>query len=273
MSSTAIPLADAGTLRPVARRTLLVRTILGVGLAALVVAAALAARNPHTKTIVTLPAHSSAIVVLDVSASISADTYTRIGATLSSLARSEGRYGLVIFSDQAYEAMPPGTPAPDLEPLIRLYTLAPSLGPGYAPTFPANPWERVFSAGTKIASGLELAHRIAFDDRLSKPIAILISDLDDDPEDLDRLTTIMHAYERDGIPLRIVALNPTSENLAFFRSLSSDAPVVQAGTLGPGPRPHNLTPFPWVLVVLAMLVAIGLAAHELWGPRLDWRTT
>ena len=106
---TSIPLADAGALRPAATRTLLVRIALAATLAGLVVAAALVSRHPHTETIVTLPAHSSAIVVLDVSASISADTYSRIGATLSSLARSDGRYGLVVFSDQAYEALPPGT--------------------------------------------------------------------------------------------------------------------------------------------------------------------
>jgi hypothetical protein len=93
--------------------------------------AVLVSRHPHTQTIVTLPAHSSAIVVLDVSASISADTYSRIGATLSSLARSDGRYGLVVFSDQAYEALPPGTPASDLQPLVRYYTLPPAHG-GFA---------------------------------------------------------------------------------------------------------------------------------------------
>src|SRR6187551_3655911 len=101
---TSIPLADARTLRPAATRTLLVRLVLAATLGGLVLAAALVSRHPNTQTIVTLPPHSSAIVVLDVSASISADTYSRIGATLSSLARSRGRYGLIVFSDQAYEA-------------------------------------------------------------------------------------------------------------------------------------------------------------------------
>ena len=76
--------------------------------------------------------------MLDVSASISADTYSRIGATLSSLARSGGRYGLVVFSDQAYEALPPGTPASDLRPLVRYFTLPPAHG-GFAPDVPAEP--------------------------------------------------------------------------------------------------------------------------------------
>jgi hypothetical protein len=268
---TSIPLADAHALHPAARRTLVIRVALAAALVGLVVAAVLVSRHPHTQTIVALPAHSSAIVVLDVSASISADTYSRIGATLSSLARSGGRYGLVIFSDQAYEALPPGTGARDLAPLVRYFTLPPATGSGFAPTFPANPWQDTFSAGTRVSAGLELAHQIAFEDRLSKPIAILVSDLDDDPEDLPRLVTIMLALKRDHIPLRIVGLNPSGQDVALFKRLTGGAPVVRAGTLQPGPEPRNRTPFPWTLVALAVVVAVGIAAQELWGPRLQWR--
>jgi len=269
---SAIPLADTGALRPAARRTLVVRSALALALTGLLVAIVVVSRHPHTQTIVALPAHSSAIVVLDVSASISADTYSRIGGTLSSLARSGGRYGLVVFSDQAYEALPPGTGAADLTPLVRYFRLPPAKRAGFAQTFPPNPWQKVFSAGTKISAGLELAHQIAFEDRLSKPIAILVSDLDDDPNDLPRLRTIMLALKRDHIPLRIVGLNPSSQDVALFKRLSGGAQIVRAGPLEPGPQPHNLTPFPWTLFALTLVVAAGIAVHELWGPRLEWRT-
>ena len=179
---TSIPLADARALRPAAHaHALRSRSRSQPRWAGSSSPSALVSRHPHTQTIVALPPHSSAIVVLDVSASISADTYSRIGATLSSLARSGGRYGLVVFSDQAYEALPPGHRRADLEPLVRYFTLPTGPRPGVAQTFPPNPWERDFSGGTKISAGLELAHQIAFHDRLSKPIAILVSDLDDDP--------------------------------------------------------------------------------------------
>jgi hypothetical protein len=102
---------------------------------------------------------------------------------------------------------------------------------------------------------------------------ILVSDLDDDPEDLPRLVTIMLVLKRDHIPLRIVGLNPSGQDVALFKRLSGGAPVVQAGTLQPGPEPRNHTPFPWTLVALAAVVAAGIAAHELWGPRLEWRTS
>jgi hypothetical protein len=268
---TSIPLADAAALRPAARRTFGIRIALAAALAGLIVAIVVVSRHPHTQTIVTLPAHSSAIVVLDVSASISSDTYSRIGATLQSLARSSGRYGLIVFSDQAYEALPPGTPAQDLAPLVRYFTLREKRG-GFAQTFPPNPWAKTFSAGTKISAGLELADRIAFEDKLRKPAVILVSDLDDDPEDLGRLVTITLALKRDGIPLRIVGLNPSSQDVALFRRLTGGAPIVRAGLLQPGPEPKNHTPFPWTLVALAVVVAVGIAAHELWGPRLEWRT-
>lgn len=268
----AIPLADAPAFRPAARRTLLVRAALALALAGAIVAVALVARHPRTQTIVSVPNHSTALVVLDLSASISADTYARIGATLSSLSRSNGRYGLVVFSDQAYEALPPGTAAADLEPLVRYFTLPAQRAPGFAPTFPTNPWQNAFSAGTKISSGLELAHRIAVADELRRPAVILVSDLDDDPEDLLRLVNITRAYRRDGIPLRIVALNPTPQNAALFAKLTQGAPIVNAGTLAPGPRPRNHTPFPSTLVLVTLAVVAGLATGELWGPRLEWRS-
>ena len=226
---SAIPLADAPAFAPAARRTLIVRVVLAATLIAAVVAAVLVSRNPHTQTIVALPSDSTAIVVLDLSASISADTYSRIGATLSSLARSHGRYGLVVFSDQAYEALPPGTAAANLEPLVRYFRLPKQTTPGFAPTYPTNPWTDKFSAGTKISAGLELAHTIAVDNGVRRPVVILISDLDDDPDDVARLATIMLAYKRDHIPLRIVGLNPSPEDRGVLPALCPAGGADRAG--------------------------------------------
>src|SRR5438093_772845 len=180
---SAIPLTDAPLLAPAARRTLVVRVVLATALTATIVAAVLIARSPHAQTIVALPSDSTAIIVLDLSASISSDTYSRIGSTLSSLAHSRGRFGLVIFSDQAYEALPPGTAAANLEPLVRYFRLSKQPPFGFAPKYPKNPWADNFSGGTKIAAGMTLAHTIAVQNSLRRPVVILISDLDDDPDD------------------------------------------------------------------------------------------
>jgi hypothetical protein len=265
---SSIPLADAPAFAPQARRTLLVRSALVALAAGAVVAVALLARAPHSRTIVALPSHADAIVVLDLSASIGSDTFSRIGATLGSLARSHGRYGLVVFSAGAYEALPPGTPAEDLAPLVR-YFVPQRQGAGFAETYPRNPWTDVFSAGTRISSGLELAHQVGTGVR--RPVVILVSDLDDDPTDLPRLASIVLAYRRDRIPLRIVGLNPSSQNAAFFQKLAGPAtPIVEAGVATPAPRLQNRTPFPWTLVALVVAVALAIAAHELWVARLEW---
>jgi hypothetical protein len=266
---SSIPLADAPAFRPYARRTFAVRTALALALLACVVAAVLVARRPHTQSIAALPTTANAIVVLDLSASISADTYSRIGSTLESLAHSRGRFGLVVFSDQAYEALPPGTPARDLQPLVRYFTLPSDTAPGFAKTFPANPWQDAFSAGTRISTGLELAHRLAVAQRLRHPAVILVSDLDDDPDDVPRVGALTAVLQRDHIPLRVIGLNPSPEDLALFHKLAGYVPITRAGLRSPGAAARDHTPFPWTLVLLTVAVATLLAAGELWGPTLE----
>ncbi len=104
------------------------------------------------------------MVVLDLSASISSDTFNRIGETLRKLVATNGRYGLVVFSNVAYEALPPGTPASALRPLIRYFTVPSPHRPVARPHSPRTP-ELSFSSGTRISAGLDLAHRILLANR------------------------------------------------------------------------------------------------------------
>ena len=134
-----------------------------------------------------LPAGSDGLVVLDLSASISSDTYARIGGTLDRLAGSGGRYGLIVFSDTAYLALPPGTPAAELRPFARRFDL-PAQAAG-AIVVPTNPWTASFSAGTKISTGLQVALDTIRARQLGRPAVLLVSDLDDDAGDRERLTT------------------------------------------------------------------------------------
>jgi uncharacterized protein (DUF58 family) len=267
--SAAIPLADAPALLPRARVTFAIRFGLAATAVACVVAFVLVSRHPHTRTLVPLPSHADIVLVLDLSASISSDTYSRIGGTLAALARSGGRFGLVVFSDGAYEALPPGTPASDLAPLVRYFTLPPQRQPGFAQTFPTNPWQSTFTGGTKISAGLDLAHSIALS-QAQRATVVLVSDLDDDPGDVSRLASVLAAYRRDRVPVDVVGLNPSPQNVLFFeRLLGPRAPLVQAPTLNEVP-PHDVTPFPWTLVLLAVAVAAALALREAWSPQLDW---
>jgi hypothetical protein len=262
-----IPLADAGALSPFARRTVRVLAAFALLVAASVLAAVFVSRHPHSHKPVSLPKASNAIVVLDLSASISPNTFKGIGGTLAPLAKSGGRYGLVVFSDQAYEALPPGTPAADLQPMLRYFTA--QKGPRGKPVFPQNPWNNSFSAGTSISSGLGLGHTLAVQAK-SHPTVILVSDLEDNTPDIPRLVGVIQAYHRDHIPLRIVGLDPTRADAALFRKLTAGVPITKASLAGGAAVVPSSTPFPWLLVVLALLAAGGLAAGELWAPRLEW---
>jgi len=107
----AIPLAHARSISRIARRTALVRRTLSAALVVLVLLAAATSRHPGVQQAQALTVHSGDMIVLDLSASISSDTFSRIGETLRRLVETRGRYGLVVFSNVAYEALPPGTPA------------------------------------------------------------------------------------------------------------------------------------------------------------------
>jgi hypothetical protein len=268
---SAIPLADAPALRPSAHATLAVRGALAALALGATVAFLLLSRTPETRTIAGLPHDAGTVLVLDLSASISSDTYSRIGGTLAALSRSRSPIGLVVFSDAAYEALPPGSPASALRPLVRYFTLPATPQAGFAPAFPPNPWATTFSAGTRISAGMELAHTIALGQK-HPPAVVLVSDLDDDPNDVTSLASVMAAYNRDGIPVRIVGLNPSTDDVALFeRLLGRGVPVAQAPTLGQA-QAHNVTPFPVSLVVLTLVVACALALREAWSPRLEWST-
>ena len=119
----------------------------------------------------------TAIVVLDLSASVSQDTYSRIGETLGGCrgvrrtvrGRRVLRHG--VRGAAARDA------AAALKPLVRCSTLPDQSTPGLVPTFPVNPWSRTFSGGTRISSGLELARQLALDTRRHKPgVIVLVSD-------------------------------------------------------------------------------------------------
>jgi hypothetical protein len=266
---SAIPLTDAQALRRPALLTLLVRSVLAAVAIGAAVAFVLVSRHPHTRTVVPLPHDAGTIVVLDVSASISSDTYSRIGGALASLAKSGARIGLVVFSDSAYEALPPGVPAADLAPYVRYFALPPKPQNGGAQAFPPNPWSTTFSGGTRISSGLDLAHSIAVA-QPRKAGVLLVSDLDDDPNDVAALSTVAAAYERDRVPIRVVGLNPSPQDVALFQKLlGGGTSVVQAPALDEV-SPHDVTAFPWALLALALVAAAALAVREAWSPLLAW---
>jgi hypothetical protein len=272
---TAIPYFGAGRLRAQARRARLVRIGLVVALVALLLVVALATRHPHSASPAALPVHSGDLLVLDLSASISQDTYSRIGETLRRIAATGGRYGLVVFSTDAYEALPPGTPASALAPYARYFTVSPPRAAGFAPTYPTNPWSAAFSGGTAISSGLALARTLIFQDHLRHASVVLVSDLADDPQDKEMLNAVMTDYRRDRVPLRVVPLNASPTDADYFARLTTTALGNAPGPSGsptspatPAATPRNHVPT--ALVVAIVAIALVLAALELAAARLRW---
>jgi hypothetical protein len=263
-----LPLADAPALRGPALRTRAWRLLLAAALVAAVAVGVLAGRHPRTTSSPYLPPGSDGVVVLDLSASISSDTYAQIGLTLDRLARSGGRYGLVVFSGDAYEALPPGTPARELAPYARFFRV-PHEPPGYAPALPTNPWTQSFSAGTSISTGLDLARTIVRRDRLRRPGLLLISDLDDDPGDLRRVAAAAQALRTARIPVHIVGLDPApSDARLFAKLLGGDGTLSSAPAPTERPAGESRAPLPAWLIAAALAAAVLLAADELAAPHL-----
>jgi hypothetical protein len=267
-----LPLADAKRYGGFARRTAVVRWILAALALAILLLALLASRTGRTTNAALLPAGSRSVVVLDLSASLSSDTFSREGATIGRLADSGGRMSLVVFSDLAYEAMPPGTPASELRPIARLFTLPRQGQPGAAPTLPLNPWTNTFTSGTSISSGLALAEQVLRRSHLRGSQIVLVSDLADDPNDQTRLMQILLQLRREQVTVHAIALDPAAGDAAFFQRLLGRLGRISLAGLptagAQGTVPSNDAGVPSELIGLAAILLALLAANELFGARL-----
>jgi hypothetical protein len=218
MTTDAIPLADTRPFRRPASRTRLVRLTLAVcALGAAAAAFATALHDPPEAGPV-LPRGTDGIIVLDVSASVSTSASRRLSSTLDQLARSRGRYGLVLFSDTAYLALPPGSPASELRPFTRFFRPTPPRS-GSPPRLRRSPWSSQFSAGTMISGGLALALDVARELGDERTTVILVSDLDASSRDVGWVTSVLLEYRRAKVPLRVVALDPEPRDRATFAAL------------------------------------------------------
>jgi hypothetical protein len=256
---------DVPALRSVITRTTAIRLVLAGAAVALVLAAAASARDPATSERALIPQDRVGIVVLDLSLSITDTDYAAIRRTLRRIVAEEASIGLVVFSDVPYELLPPGTPAKELTPFLRLL-IAPRLGPVQ------NPWTQTFRAGTRISVALDLAKSMLERDGIESGSILLVSDLETAPDDVPALARTVAGIDLSGIRLRIVPLAPSSDALTLFGGLleedalagfaqrAPDAEEADAGSAG--------VELPTELLVLGALVFLFLAAHERLAGRL-----
>lgn len=269
----AIPLADVTPLEAPARRTRTIRLGLAAALLLLTLAGFFAVPDAQGRRF--LPSGDVGIVVLDISSSVTPKTYDLILSQLKRLDRTDQRFSFVVFSDVAYEALPPGTPAEELRSFERFFDRSIPIQrdrDGYP--LPRSPWEQWFSGGTNISAGLLLAADLLEREHVRNGGVVLISDLANDPSDLTRLADALILYQQRRIPLRVVALDPAPENAEFWKQSLGDPDALLNVELPRGQAGRGTlaveAPFPTWLLVLGVLVVALLAVNEWWAEPLRW---
>jgi len=255
-----LKVAGAGSFGAARRRTTLLWSTFATALVA--VLAVFAVRADATVDAPIVRPGADAVIVIDVSGS-ALSASKGISRVLSALTRDpRRRLGLVVFSDSAYEALPPSTPAEAIKGWLELFA-----GGG-----PWNyPWAPI-AGGTKISSGLVLARKLVKRQHVEKPHVVLVSDLADADSDLQRLETVTAQYEREGIDLSVVRVSPgvvpARDTLA---ELPNAAFVAKAAnrTVDPG-RSTDGGAAPFVLAALVGALALIAAANELALRPLTW---
>ncbi len=257
---------DARSFKAGTLRARLLRLVFAGAAVALLAASFASARDLDTRERGLLPKGTSGVVVLDLSLSIADEDYAAVRLALQRLVEDDVRIGLVVFSDVAYELLPPGSPSAELRPLFRFLKV-----PKEFMASPVNPWTSGFRAGTRISSALELAQDMLVRDGIENPSILLVSDLETAPEDVPQLTRTVDDLRRSNIEFEVAALGPSSDAQTIFSDFLADSPFVlpseeEAEASGPTTESTYGTPRP--LLVLGALLFAALALHERFGARL-----
>jgi hypothetical protein len=260
-----IPSAEMPALRGAVLRAGALRVLLVALACGLLAAAFWSSRGLEPKSSELTPGGRSGVVVIDVSLSIIGRDYARVRGILERVIRAGNPMGLVIFSDASYELLPPRTPAKELEPLLRFFTLRGGQLPG-------NPWTPSFQAGTRISSALAQAQDMLERDRVSPASILLVSDLETAPSDLGPLGKTLSRIEHSSTTLRVVPLSPSSDAMSFFGGILGPDAFVDPVEPNAGETPsldislHGERPL-WLLLA-GGLALLALAAHERFAGRL-----
>jgi hypothetical protein len=262
---TLLTVAGAGSFGTAARRTWLVWACLAGGLVALLLVFVLRAPAEPAAAGV-LPPDTSGVIVIDLSSS-TRNASKRIAGALLGLAQDGRRLGLVVFSDTAYEALPPSAPSESLRDWLELFAHDPPK---------SYPWTPSFSGGTWISSGLVVARHMLRRDGVTRGHVLLVSDLVDGPSDLPNLQSVVAQYQREGIHLSVISVStgakPNSGTLTSFLQQPNADFVRRAATRTIDSAQLARTHAdPTILIVLAAVLGLLAAAYELVLHPFTWR--
>ena len=261
-----IPASEPGALSPAARRTTVLRALLGLALVGALVLALVIAFRQDVRYAPLVPSGTAGMLVLDMSASVYEGAFDQ---TVAKLVETDERIGLVVFSDAAYELLPPGSPGRELEPLLRYFRMRPD------GTLPTNPWDE-WRAGTQISVGLQAAREALERERVERGSLILVSDLEILPDEVARTSRAIAELRNAGIEIRIVPLFPREEKRRLVEQLVGKeaflAEPEQEATRLTAPDERTLrAAAPWVFVAAALLLVALLTANERFLSRLEVR--
>jgi hypothetical protein len=265
----AVPLADLPGLHLAAQRTSLVRVLLVAALVGTFVLLLVNARSAGAGRAAVFPeGASTGVVVLDMSASISGPTYARVATTLRGIVNANQSVGLVMFSDTAYELLPPNSPPGALLQFIPFFV--PLRYYGSTPVFGQTPWD-TFMGGTRIATGLEMGRLALRRAHVQHGSILLVSDLDDSNNDQGLLEEEALQLRTAHLPVRIVPLFAAPRDLRLFTALFGQSAIVDPSVFTHTATRHAASVAaaqPWALLLLGGALVLLLAGNERWNGRL-----
>jgi hypothetical protein len=265
----AVPVGDLSGLRPAAQRTSVVRVVLVAALVGIFVLLFVNAHSAGAGRAAVFPeGASTGVVALDMSASISGPTYARVATTLRGIVNANQSVGLVMFSDTAYELLPPNSPPGALLQFIPFFV--PLRYYGSTPVFGQTPWD-TFMGGTRVATGLEMARLALRRAQVQHGSILLVSDLDDSNNDQSLLEQEALQLRTAHIPVRIVPLFAAPRDLRLFTALFGQGAIVDPRVFTHTATRHAASvaaPQPWALLLLGGALVLLLAGNERWNGRL-----
>ncbi len=262
-------LGDLPGLSEAAERTTLVRGAVVVGLVAALAGAVLLASSAGTGRAAVLPAGTkTGVIVMDMSASVAGPKFERIANVIRALAAANQGAGLVMFSDTAYELLPPNSPTSALLQFERFF--GPESILHGEPVYGIGPWSQ-FIGGTRISTGLLLGMQALQRDHITHGSLLLISDLNDSSADASALVGAAFALRKARIPVRLMAVGAAPDSVRIFTQLFGAnafiSPTAYRTTSTRQVQPVAAT-WPWALLGVGVALVALLAANELFNTRL-----
>lgn len=265
----AVEIAGFQRLRLPALRTTALRVLFAAALVATTTGIILLARGAGAGRAAVLPESAkTGCVALDVSGSISGPIYERVSTTLQGIAEANQSVCLVMFSNTAYELLPPNSPPAALLQFVRFFKPIRIVN-GF-PQFRESPWAQ-FSGGTHISKGFITAEQALQRAGVKHGSILLVSDLDDWPADEPALEAEALHLRAEHIPVRIVPLFAKQADKNYFAGLFGHDALVKATAFRHTAR-EQVQPIassvPWGLLALGGALVLLLFGNERWNTRL-----